>query len=122
MRTARLLTIPFLFAALNVSANEYPTIESVRNVVTCMAENGGQTEETLYACSCRLDALKAAFTFEEYENVSVYVRNRAMPGEKGAVFRDLGKSTKDLRARYDKVESQAKKNCPVAKRVVRQSK
>ncbi len=87
-----------------------------------MAENGGQTEETLYACSCRLDAVKSVFTFEEYENVSVYVRNRAMPGEKGAVFRDLGKSTKELRARYDEVEAMAKKNCPVAKRVVRTGK
>ena len=44
-----------------------------------------------------------------------------MPGEKGAVIRDLGKATKDLRARYEKVETEARKNCPIAKRVVRKT-
>ncbi len=121
MRITKVIALPFLFAALNVSANEYPTIDSVREVVSCMAENGEQSEETLYACSCRFDRIKAAFTFREYSDVSFYLRNKAMPGEKGAVIRDLGKATKDLRARYEKVETEARKNCPIAKRVVRKT-
>ena len=67
MRIARFMSLPVFLFAFNATANEYPTIEAVRHVVTCMAENGGQTEETLYACACRLDLIKSAFTFEEFE-------------------------------------------------------
>ncbi len=119
MRTIRLFLTSLVFVSGAVSAYEYPTIETVRYVINCMADTGGQNEENLYACTCRIDAISKAVTFQEYEDVSVYVRNKDMPGEKGGVFRDLGKATKGTRAKYDAVVKSAEANCPVAKRVTR---
>ncbi len=119
MRLSQLSLFFLIFVSSIVSANEYPTIETVRFVVNCMANNGGQNEENLYACTCRFDELSSAITFNEYEQVAVYVRNKAMPGEKGGVFRDLGRDTKDLREKYEEVENKANSNCPIAKRVKR---
>jgi hypothetical protein len=113
------LAILLIFVSSFASANEYPTVEMVRFVVNCMADNGGQNEENLYACTCRFDEISSEMTFYEYEQVSVYTRNKAMPGEKGSVFRDLGKDTRDLRDKFEQVEKKAKSMCPIARRVVR---
>jgi hypothetical protein len=111
--------LPLIFISSFVSANDYPTTETVRFVVDCMASNGGQNEENLYACTCRFDQISSEITFQEYEQVSVFVRNKDMPGEKGGVFRDLGRATKKLRDKYKEVESRANKACPIAKKVSR---
>lgn len=107
------------FASAFASANEYPTMDTVRFVVNCMADNGGQNEENLYACTCRLDTISAQLSFDEYEQVAVYLRNKAMPGEKGGVFRDLGRDTKELRDKFEQIELNAVSACPIAKRVSR---
>ena len=119
MRFPRYCLIALFFVFSHASANEYPTVEIVRFVVNCMADNGGQTEENLYACTCRFDALSSVITFDEYEMVSVYRRNKDMPGEKGGAFRDRRRSTKDLRDKYDEAEKNAVSACPIAKRVIR---
>lgn len=88
----RLFITIFLAFVLNHSAsaeaNTYPTDEIVRYVVSCMAELGGQNEENLYTCVCRLDHLRADLTYEEYDGGNIMERNKKMPGEKGAFFRD----------------------------------
>ncbi|NKB36775.1 MAG: hypothetical protein GKR93_06320 [Gammaproteobacteria bacterium] len=123
MRIIRLFVLSALVIVSGiVSANDYPTIETVRYVVNCMVDNGGQNEENLYACTCRFDAISKAVTFQQYEDVSVFVRNKAMPGEKGAVFRDLGNATKGVRAKYEAAVKTAEDNCPIAKRVTRSVK
>ena len=122
MRIKSLVLPLMLVISTNVTANDFPTIETVRYVVNCMVDNGGQNEENLYACTCRFDTISEAVTFEEYEDVSVYIRNKAMPGEKGAVFRDLGRATKDVRKKYEAAEKTAAANCPIVKRVVRKVK
>jgi hypothetical protein len=122
MRFPRYCLIALFFVSSYASAHEYPTTDIVRSIVNCMADNGGQYEENLYACTCRFDALSSAITFDEYEMVAVYGRNKDMPGEKGGAFRDRGRSTKDLRAKYDEVEKNAVSACPIAKRVIRPTK
>ena len=82
-----------------------------------MAENGGQKEENLYVCTCRFDLIKSTFTFEDYELVMVYRRNTAMSGEKGGVFRDQSKKTKELIAQYSRKEKEAQNKCPLVKQV-----
>ena len=119
MRFPRYCLIALFFVSSYASANEYPTTAIVRSVVSCMAYNGGQNEENLYACTCRFDALSSAITFDEYEMIAVYLRNKEMPGEKGGAFRDRGPSLKDLRDKYDEVEKNAVRACPIAKRVTR---
>jgi hypothetical protein len=103
-------------------ANEYPTQDIVRHVVDCMAKNGGQTEENLYVCTCRFDVIKSAVTFENYESVLVYLRNKAMLGEKGRVFRDLSVKTQELVNNYAEIEVDALNKCPIVKQVTRRKK
>lgn len=114
----RYFSMILFFVSTFASANEYPTMDTVRYVVNCMVDNGGQNEENLYACTCRFDAISALLTFDEYEQVSVYLRNKGMPGEKGGVFRDLGRDTKDLRDKFEQIEKEAVRSCPIAKRVI----
>ena len=121
----RIFQCPLLilfFISSFATANEYPTIETVRFVVNCMADNGGQNEENLYACTCRFDAISSALTFVEYEQVSVYVRNKEMPGEKGGVFRDTANAIQGLTDKYEETEKNANSACPIAKRVIRSVK
>ena len=119
MRFFRYFLMILFFVSTFASANEYPTMDTVRFVVNCMVDNGAQNEENLYACTCRFDVISAQLTFDEYEQVSVYLRNKAMPGEKGGVFRDLGRDTKALRDKYAQIEKNAVSACPIAKRVDR---
>ncbi len=118
MRFYQCCLAALLFVSSFVSANEYPTIETVRFVVDCMVKNGGQNEENLYACTCRYDVINAALTFAEFEQVSVYTRNKAMPGEKGGVIRDMKRATQQARDKYDQAEKEAARACPLVKRVL----
>lgn len=78
----------FILGTCSVMANEYPTYETVHFALSCMEELGGQNEENAYTCACRYDAIRAAMPFEKYEEGRTYERNKKMPGEKGAFFRD----------------------------------
>ena len=114
-----MLSLLFSFQA---QAHDYPTVEIVRAVENCMAENGGQTEETLFACTCRFDLISTAFSFDEYEQIVVYARNKDMPGEKGAVFRSPGSNAKALELKFEQTNKDAISACPVARRVPRKVK
>ena len=111
--------IGLMTTSSSVFGNEYPTQDIVRHVVNCMADNGGQNEENLYACTCRFDVLSSVFSFEEYETILAYLRNKSMSGETGAVFRNLGKRSRELVDRYASTEKRALVQCPVARRVTR---
>ncbi len=78
----------FLLGTVPVMADEYPTNETVRYALNCMSELGGQTDENLYTCACRYDAVRNAITFSDYEEGATYERNKKMPGEKGGAVRD----------------------------------
>ncbi|HIF52111.1 MAG TPA: hypothetical protein EYQ42_11405 [Thiotrichaceae bacterium] len=78
----------FLLGTCSVLADEYPTDETVRYSLNCMSELGGQTDENLYTCTCRYDAIRTAMTFSDYEEGVTFERNKKMPGEKGSFFRD----------------------------------
>lgn len=105
-----------LFASMPVMANEYPTEETVRYALNCMAEMGGQTDENLYTCNCRFDAIRANMTYSDYEEGFTFERNKKMPGEKGSSFRD----NKRAEAFYEEllaVREKANSSCIVVKHV-----
>jgi hypothetical protein len=106
----------FLFGTVSVSANEYPTDETVRYALNCMNKLGGQTDENLYTCECRYDAIRAAMSFDDYEEGITFERNKKMPGEKGNFFRD----NKRGEAFYEKLletREVANSDCIVVKHV-----
>jgi len=78
----------YLIGTMPLMANEYPTNETVHYALNCMTDMGGQTDENLYTCACRYDAIRAAMTYSDYEEGVTFERNRKMPGEKGSSFRD----------------------------------
>jgi hypothetical protein len=106
----------FLLSTTSVLAYEYPTYETVHYALSCMDKIGGQTEENLYTCSCQYDAIRAEMTFSDYEEGFTFERNKKMPGEKGASFRD-NKRAKAFYETLVKVRESANSNCIVVKHV-----
>lgn len=96
--------------------HEYPTDETVRYALNCMATLGGETDENLYTCTCRYDNIRHAMTFSDYEEGITFERNKPMPGEKGAFFRDNKRGEKFYNTLV-KVREQANNSCLVVKRV-----
>ena len=105
-----------LFGTIPVMADEYPTEETVRFVLNCMTEMGGQTDENLYTCACRYDAIRSAMAYSEYEEGYTFERNMKMPGEKGSSFRD-NKRAEGFYKELLKVREKANASCLVVKHV-----
>ena len=106
----------FLVGTFSVFANEYPTYETVHYVLDCMDKLGGQTEENSYTCSCKYDAIRAAMTFSDYEEGRTFERNKKMPGEKGAAFRDNQRGEKFYKELIE-ARKAAEASCITVKRV-----
>lgn len=107
-----------LMCPLASSAHDFSTEEAVRYVLNCMGDIGELSDENLYTCSCRLDALGESMTYAEYDDARTYERNKDMPGEKGGFFRssELGEQmyNKLVEVRKDVINK-----CPVIKSVKR---
>lgn len=109
----------FLLATPAVAnADAFPTTEIVKFVVSCMAENGGQTDENLYTCACRFDSVNSKVTFAEYELAVTYERNRDVPGKKAGLFRDSEEGA-ELGSRLKKAREEAAAQCPRVVKVER---
>jgi hypothetical protein len=106
----------FLIGTSPVLAYEYPTEETVRYVLNCMSELGGQTDENLYTCACRYDAIRSLMTYSDYEEGYTFERNKNMPGEKGSSFRD-NKRAERFYEELLKVREEANSSCIVVKHV-----
>ncbi len=79
----------------SLAAGGYPTEETIRYVLDCMAEFGQQNDHNMYTCVCRHDVITREIpVYEHYDGARVYERYKVMPGEKGGFFRDskLGES------------------------------
>jgi len=99
-----------------VLADEYPSEETVRFALNCMHQLGGQSDENLYACICRYDNIRANMIYTEYEEAVTYERNKAMPGEKGGMFRN-NKRGENFYEQLKEIRKNALAQCPVAKRI-----
>ncbi len=77
-----------LLAPAAVFANDYPTLDRVDYVLTCMKKHGGQTVDNLYACSCAIDVMAEKLPYDTFVESSTYSSFKRMPGERGGVFRD----------------------------------
>ncbi|MGH8469830.1 MAG: hypothetical protein ACREX3_07015 [Gammaproteobacteria bacterium] len=91
-------------------AHDYPTLDRVDRVLTCMAKHGGQTVDNLYGCACEIDAIAAAIPFDDYVEAATFRGFRAMPGERGGLFRDSQRG-KALVARLEEAERAAARTC-----------
>ncbi|MFZ9610006.1 MAG: hypothetical protein ACO294_04805 [Methylococcales bacterium] len=94
-----------------VLVNDYPTRDRVEYVLNCVAQHGGLTYITQYACGCKIDKIAEKLTFTEFESAKTFTYlSKGQTGDAGAVFRDPAQS-KDLRTRLKQAESAAEKSC-----------
>lgn len=91
-------------------ANDYPTLERVDQVLTCMNKHGGQTIDNLYGCSCEIDVIASQIGFDDFVEASTFEAYRAMPGEKGGIFRESKRGEKII-GQLQKARAEAEKKC-----------
>ncbi|MCI0401698.1 MAG: hypothetical protein L0Z68_10480 [Gammaproteobacteria bacterium] len=109
-----IIVIPFFFPSA-VLANDFPTVDRVEYVLRCMDAHGGQTVETLFQCSCRLDVVASYLTFDEYDAAITFSRFKNMPGERGGLFRD-NPYGEELQEKLSKAEADGDKRCFIGAR------
>jgi hypothetical protein len=93
-----------------VKMNDFPTRDRVEYVLNCVAQHGGLTFITQYACGCKIDKIAEKLSFAEYEAARTFSMLKSTPGEAGGVFRDPQQS-KDLRKQLKEAEAYAEKSC-----------
>ncbi len=118
MRKARLVGIVVAAMALSPvpSVADFTTRTTVQFILDCMAASGGITDENLDTCVCRHDNMEAVISHADYEEGRTYERNRAMPGKKGAFFRD-SKRGERMYEKLVSVREEAFVKCPQVRRV-----
>jgi hypothetical protein len=104
-------TLLGLAAAADVEApvNNYPTVARVEFVQECIRQHGGKLEN-LYQCSCAIDRIANALSYDEFVELSTYAKYASLPGEGGGIFRDSDKA-KQMAKRYRDTEAEAYRSC-----------
>ncbi|MEC4747107.1 hypothetical protein [Methylomicrobium sp. Wu6] len=90
--------------------NDFPTRDRVEYVLNCVAQHGGLTYITQYACGCKIDKIAEKMSFADFEAAKTFNYLRSTPGEAGGVFRDP-KQSKDLRKELKDAEAYAERQC-----------
>jgi len=89
MQMIKVIPLALLLGAPSVvAANDFPTRDRVEYVLHCLQDMGRNSMDDLQTCSCRIDSVASAMSFESYGWAVTYDRNKRMTGEKGSVFRD----------------------------------
>ncbi len=115
MKLVRLTSLILALSSFSVFANDYPTLERVDSVLTCMAKHGGQTVENLYSCSCKVDVIASEVPFDTWNEARTYKAYKRMPGEKGGLFRDSDRADEVVPI-LEAAEKEGEKRCFVGVR------
>lgn len=89
-------------------ANDFPTLARVEYVQECVNRTGNQTH--IYQCSCVVDRIAEAMSYEEFVEASTYARYSTLPGEAGGIFRDTDEAKKKAKL-FRTVEADAYRAC-----------
>lgn len=65
---------------------DYPTQGRVEYVLSCMDENGHEFAN-MYKCSCVVDKMATALSYDQFVDESTFARYASLGGEGGAEFR-----------------------------------
>ncbi|MCK9395785.1 MAG: hypothetical protein M0Q44_09365 [Methylobacter sp.] len=91
--------------------SDYPTRDRVEYVLNCVAQHGGLTYISQYACGCKIDKIAEKLNFAEYEAAKTFTYlTKGQTGDAAAAMRDPTQS-KDLRKRLKDAEQEAEKSC-----------
>ena len=95
--------------AADSPVHDYPTVARVEFVQDCIAAHGGKLEN-LYQCSCAIDRIANALSYDEFVETSTYAKYSSLPGEGGGIFRDSDEARQKAK-RYRETESEAYRSC-----------
>jgi hypothetical protein len=99
-------------AHANAPAHDYPTVARVEYVNECIGKNGGKLA-ALYQCSCAIDKIADALTYDDFVEQSTFSKYATLPGEGGGIFRDSDRAKK-LSKTFRELEAGALRSCGVA--------
>ena len=91
-------------------ANDFPTRARVEFVLTCMRESKAPQQESMYKCSCAIDAIADKVTYSTWVDLLTIANGITIAGERGGVMRDL-KDGRKLIASFRELQDGAKKAC-----------
>ena len=92
-------------AAADSPVHDYPTVARVEFVQECISRHGGKLEN-LYQCSCAIDRIANALSYDDFVEASTYAQYSGLPGEGGGIYRDS-----DQAKRYRETEAEAYRSC-----------
>jgi len=92
---------------------DYPTLERVQYVQSCMREHPGPEYEMQSKCACALDHLASDLRFDSYIELSTEAKAISIGGERGGVMRD-NEAVKEAVQQFRKLQSRAEKACFLA--------
>lgn len=99
-----------LFATPLAHANDFPTRARVEFVLGCMRDSKAPPQESMYKCSCAIDAIADKVHYSEWVDLSTISNGITIAGERGGVMRDM-KDGRKLIASYKDLQASAKKQC-----------
>jgi hypothetical protein len=91
-------------------ANDFPTRARVEFVLTCMRESKASPQESMYKCSCAIDAIADRVNYSTWVDLSTVANGITIAGERGGVMRDL-KDGRKLVATFRELQDSANKAC-----------
>ena len=106
----RLAPLLILFAVSSAYANDFPTTARVEFVLTCMRESKVPQQESMFKCSCAIDAIADKVTYSQWVDLSTVANGITIAGERGGVMRDLKDGRKQI-ASFRELQDSAKKAC-----------
>ena len=106
----RYMPLLVLYAAPFAHANDFPTRARVEFVLTCMRETKAPQQESMYKCSCAIDAIADKVAYSTWVDLSTVANGITIAGERGGVMRDLKDGRKQI-ASLRELQDSAKKAC-----------
>ena len=91
-------------------ANYFPTRARIEFVLACMRESKAPPQESMYKCSCAIDAIADKVAYSTWVDLSTVANGITIAGERGGVMRDL-KDGRKLIASFRELKDGAKKAC-----------
>ena len=91
-------------------ANDFPTRARVEYVLTCMRESKAPQQESMYKCSCAIDAIADQVSYSTWVDLSTVANGMTIAGERGGIMRDM-KDGRKMIASYREMQESAKKRC-----------
>jgi hypothetical protein len=92
--------------------HDYPTHARVEYVNECVAKHGSKLS-TVYQCSCAIDRIANALSYDDFVEAATFSKYAGLPGEGGGIFRDSEQARKMAKL-YRELEADAYRVCGLA--------